>query len=102
MAKSSIVAEPQSDVVTDYATHPAWRGLLAAVIAAPADNLPRLAAADWLEENGYTDRAELIRIQCGVAEGGYKRTVDLFRGENGHAAYWFGPATAMLVDPDFE
>src|SRR2546423_14803585 len=42
--------------------------LLAAIDAEPHDDLPRLAYADWLEENGDVDRAEFIRIQCRLAE----------------------------------
>lgn len=38
--------------------------LLAAVLAAPADDLPRLVVADWLEEHGEPERAEFIRVQC--------------------------------------
>ncbi|MBO0696795.1 MAG: TIGR02996 domain-containing protein [Zavarzinella sp.] len=37
-----------------------WR----AVVAAPHDDAPRLIYADWLEENGSSDRAEFIRVQC--------------------------------------
>jgi uncharacterized protein (TIGR02996 family) len=37
--------------------------LLAAVLAAPDDDAPRLVFADWLEENGEAERAELIRCQ---------------------------------------
>jgi uncharacterized protein (TIGR02996 family) len=37
---------------------------IAAICASPADDAPRLAFADWLEEQGQSDRAELIRIQC--------------------------------------
>lgn len=40
--------------------------LLAAVIADPADDLPRLAYADWLDEYGDRadlDRAEFVRVQ---------------------------------------
>jgi uncharacterized protein (TIGR02996 family) len=36
---------------------------LRAVIAAPADDLPRLIAADWCDENGMSEHAELIRVQ---------------------------------------
>lgn len=36
---------------------------LAAIIAAPEDDLPRLVYADWLDENGDPDRAEFIRLQ---------------------------------------
>jgi uncharacterized protein (TIGR02996 family) len=41
--------------------------LLAAVCAAPEDDLPRLAFADWLEEQGDLDSAEFIRVQCRLA-----------------------------------
>ena len=41
--------------------------LLAGVIAAPDDDLPRLVYADWLEEAGDGDRAEFIRVQCRLA-----------------------------------
>ncbi len=44
------------------------RALLRAVIAAPADDLPRLVYADWLEEHGDPDRAEFIRVQCRLAD----------------------------------
>lgn len=44
---------------------------LAAIIAEPDDDLPRLVFADWLEENGDGDRAEFIRIQCALARGGF-------------------------------
>ena len=42
--------------------------LMSAILANPADDLPRLVFADWLEENGTTDadaaRVELIRLGC--------------------------------------
>ncbi len=41
--------------------------LYRAVCAAPHDDLPRLVYADWLEENGRTERAEFIRVQCRLA-----------------------------------
>ena len=49
--------------------------LLAAVLAAPDDDTPRLAAADWLDEYAgdlpdpglARDRSELIRAQCEAA-----------------------------------
>lgn len=40
--------------------------LLAAVLAAPDDDGPRLIYADWLDDHGEPERAELIRIQCGL------------------------------------
>jgi uncharacterized protein (TIGR02996 family) len=42
--------------------------LLRAVLAEPDDDAPRLIFADWLEENGRAERAELIRLQCALAE----------------------------------
>lgn len=35
-----------------------------AIIAEKADDLPRLIAADWLDEHGDQERAEFIRVQC--------------------------------------
>jgi uncharacterized protein (TIGR02996 family) len=37
--------------------------LLAACRARPADDLPRLVLADWLDENGQPERAEFVRVQ---------------------------------------
>jgi uncharacterized protein (TIGR02996 family) len=37
--------------------------LLAAILAAPNDDLPRLIYADWLDEHGESKRAEFIRRQ---------------------------------------
>lgn len=42
----------------------AERGFLDAIYADPDDDVPRLIYADWLDENGQEDRAELIRVQC--------------------------------------
>ncbi len=38
--------------------------LLAAILANPDDDAPRLIYSDWLEENGDEARAEFIRVQC--------------------------------------
>lgn len=43
--------------------------LLAGLRAAPADDLPRLVFADWLDEHGDPDRAEFIRVQVELAAG---------------------------------
>ena len=46
------------------------QALLLAAIANPAEDTPRLALADWLEEHGDEHeraRAELIRLQCELA-----------------------------------
>src|SRR5215218_7287428 len=55
---------------------PAFVDLLAAVLASPADDAPRLVLADWLDEHGQPDRAEFIRLQC-----------ELNRSKNEHARF---------------
>jgi uncharacterized protein (TIGR02996 family) len=37
--------------------------LLAAIVAYPDEDTPRLIYADWLDENGEPARAEFIRLQ---------------------------------------
>ena len=44
--------------------------LLAAVLAAPDDDAPRLVFADWLEENGEPERAAFICCQIELARLG--------------------------------
>ena len=61
-----------------------WPHLLAAIKANPADDLPRLVAADWLEENGESERAEFVRVQCRVA--------------NGQQCRWSGPNVKACAD----
>lgn len=41
--------------------------LLAAILAAPGDDAPRLVFADWLDEKGNASWADLIRVQIGLA-----------------------------------
>lgn len=41
---------------------------MAAVIAQPDNDLPRLLSADWWEEQGDTERGELVRVQLELAE----------------------------------
>jgi uncharacterized protein (TIGR02996 family) len=45
-------------------------GFVRAVIERPDEDTPRLIYADWLEEQGDTARAELIRVQCELAPHG--------------------------------
>lgn len=61
---------------------------VAAIAAAPADDLPRLVFADWLDESGDPDRARFIRDQIaltklrpGTAEyqALFRRTADTLR-----------------------
>jgi uncharacterized protein (TIGR02996 family) len=39
------------------------KALLQAICESPQDDAPRLVYADWLDEHGQADRAELIRVQ---------------------------------------
>ena len=41
---------------------------LAAIIADPDNDMPRLVYADYLDERGDSDRAEFIRVQCELAQ----------------------------------
>ena len=41
---------------------------LQAILANPEEDAPRLIFADWLEEQGQSDRAEFIRGQCELAQ----------------------------------
>ncbi|MBY0457601.1 MAG: TIGR02996 domain-containing protein [Gemmataceae bacterium] len=45
--------------------------LLAAILAQPEEDTPRLMFADWLQENGEVDRGQFVRLQveAGQAEG---------------------------------
>src|SRR5262245_11077458 len=38
-------------------------GFMDDICANPDDDTPRLVYADWLEQNGHTERAEFIRMQ---------------------------------------
>jgi uncharacterized protein (TIGR02996 family) len=49
-------------------SYPINRALEAAVAAHADDDTPRLAYADWLDENDDPDRAEFIRVQCRLAD----------------------------------
>lgn len=84
--------------------------LLKAVCRSPADDLPRLVYADWLEERGRPERAEFIRLQIEEARepssqrdkipfGWIRRRerIDQLRGD--HAAEWLKilPKWAMTL-----
>jgi uncharacterized protein (TIGR02996 family) len=70
---------------------------LRAIRAAPEDDGPRLAYADWLEGHGDPARAELIRLQCELAGAGPtpRRRKELAAREKAlleaHAGRWLGP-----------
>ena len=52
---------------------------LQAIIADPADDLPRLVYADYLDENDDADRAEFIRLQCGPSPEADARAASLLK-----------------------
>lgn len=51
-------------MTSDLTTHPDYRAFMAAILAEPDEDLPRLAFADWLEERGDSVRSEFVRVQC--------------------------------------
>lgn len=59
--------------------------LLAAIIASPDDDTPRLVYADWLEENNQSKRAEFIRVQVELAALPQAPAHDVLRGGNDEA-----------------
>jgi uncharacterized protein (TIGR02996 family) len=86
--------------VTDLYRRPEVIALLADAKQRPEDEGPRLVLADWLDEDGDPDRAEFIRLQCGLApwaalqgdpttrEKAEARTEDLLARLGGG---WLGP-----------
>jgi uncharacterized protein (TIGR02996 family) len=71
--------------------------LLAAVVARPDDDTPRLVLADWLDDHGEADRAEFVRLQCRLAmtesttdDRGRLETCELELLTR-HAADWVAP-----------
>jgi uncharacterized protein (TIGR02996 family) len=77
---------------------------VAAVAASPEDDLPRLVFADWLDENGESERAEFIRVQCELAKPAVRQDTD-FRDPllarmrsllDAHRKRWMAPVAAAL------
>ncbi len=86
--------------------------LLAAVLADPEDDLPRLVYADWLEENGQGELAEFIRVQCEMGRAPKRhgagafcqcRRCVLYRREcellDEYAYLWFPPPLVACLSP---
>ena len=76
-------------------------GFLQTIIANPDDDAPRLVYSDWLEDHGYLDRAEFIRVQCELARMSKDdlRFAELDRRERGlrkaHFEEWIAPLRAV-------
>jgi uncharacterized protein (TIGR02996 family) len=63
-----------------YAAHPDYRALLLSVLESPADDLPRLVLADWLEEHDEPERARRIRFMCAHPRKWFRILYDLEHG----------------------
>jgi uncharacterized protein (TIGR02996 family) len=79
---------------------------LAAILAAPADDLPRLIFADWLDEHGDADRAEFIRLQCAAARGDLAaRSIAATRRQavlaKTHRDEWLGPLARAVYSAEY-
>jgi uncharacterized protein (TIGR02996 family) len=79
------------------------RALMAAILADPAEDTPRLALADWLDEHGDAHdraRAEFIRLQCELDRlpEGTKPTPAHRRARALHSKHvkaWLGPLAPL-------
>lgn len=84
--------------------------LLAAVLAHPDEDTPRLACADWLDEHGDSarrDRAAFIRLQIGRANSpdavpSPDEDADHDRLHQLASASWLPPLPAWATNPRFE
>jgi uncharacterized protein (TIGR02996 family) len=77
--------------------------LLRDIVEDPEDDAPRLVYADWLEDHGRPERAELIRAQIALAsppEGGAERRALRAREAElleKHEEEWVGPLKQLGV-----
>src|SRR5437588_8349072 len=80
------------------------RAFLQDIIEHPEQDAPRLIFADWLEEQGESDRAEFIRLQVRLARLGEEdpgrpeledRAGDLLAE---HEEEWAGPLRGLALD----
>ena len=81
--------------------------LLAAVLAAPADDVPRLVYADFLDESGDPGDAgwaALIRVQCrvaGLVRAGHRSRAEVeaeLTGERQRAGFDSPPPAGVVCD----
>ena len=70
-----------------------YNAILQSVLNDPDDNFPRLVLADWLEEHGNFNRAEMIRVRyvagadragMAIGHGGAQRSPKQDIGELRH------------------
>ena len=69
---------------------------LMTILDHPDDDGPRLVYADWLEEHGDCDRAELIRLQCLGGDDGRAARIVSARGRD-----WAGLASRLAYSYSF-
>lgn len=81
--------------------------LMAAIVANPAEDTPRLAFADWLHEHGDEHdraRAEHIRLQVEydpmpIGSAPRRKLIRLAVAiQKKHAAHWLGPLADLIAD----
>ncbi|HEY7153921.1 MAG TPA: TIGR02996 domain-containing protein [Gemmataceae bacterium] len=99
------MGRPADDKTSHVMTH--HDAFLQAIREAPEDDTPRLVYADWLDENGDSERAEFIRVQCDLArrEPSDPRYPDLHLCQlemlARHEREWLGEWADRLVRWDF-
>jgi uncharacterized protein (TIGR02996 family) len=77
------------------------------VIAHPDDDAPRLVFADWLDDHGQSERAELIRLQCEQArlDEAHPRHAELQTRASAllkkHGKRWAGPLAKLVEEVSF-
>jgi uncharacterized protein (TIGR02996 family) len=81
----------------NIAETPEGRQFHRSICATPDDDTPRLVFADWLEEQGYTDQAEFIRLSFGIWPSTRTRQdYDALLAANKRA--WIWPIAELLGD----
>lgn len=91
-------------------TYPEYLAFLTKILTEPAEDVHRLVLADWLEEHGERERAELIRVQVELAHSHPHnrrgrayclrlREAELFAPYQNRLR-WFGRPSEVAVDPD--
>lgn len=76
--------------------------LLRTILANPADDTPRLVYADWLTENGESERGEFIRVQCELVphfHDSFARYVELIHREQELSAEYEDSWIAQFCPP---
>jgi uncharacterized protein (TIGR02996 family) len=82
-------------------------GLIHGCAAALEDNAPWLILADWLEDHGQAERAELVRVQCRLADwvpDWQERQALIARQDEliaAHRDVWLGPLAGLCHRVEF-